>query len=259
MIISNQKQWQRQRRNTICYLCGRELVNDCDNNDDHCPPIKIFNKVDRANYPIILTVHRVCNQSWALDDNRFAVIWSKISKNPSNYFNPGGVVKSEPVGSLSNVSLLHNVPFEKLIYRILRMSHYVFYNEFLSEGTKVSFQLPFNRFDKNYTPLDQGVELFYGLSSQLIYSQSVNMVNGIVAYNSKFKFVTTWDNLDDGRDICIFAIDINEIKNLKPFFNDERINVIIGFYEWERPLTGLKAGKNILHYTRELIKNPILI
>jgi len=56
----------------ICYLCGRPLDNDIDN--DHVPPRQFYSKEIRgANNPnlLILRTHRACNSSYQSDEEYF--------------------------------------------------------------------------------------------------------------------------------------------------------------------------------------------
>jgi hypothetical protein len=259
MQIRTQSEWQRCKKPDFCYLCGSSLGNGEETDDDHCPPKKIFSSRDLSNYPIILKTHKACNGEWSKLDVRFASLWSNITGNASGRRVANKVIKSSLVGGHLWTRLIHNVPLEKLQYRILRCMHAILYNEFLKDGTGVEFYSPYIRLNpKTLTPTNVNIGLYYALSRQLIASQKVEVFDGISSHNGKFKYVCTWDNLENGQDICIFALDVNDMYALAPKVS-WGLEVSVGYYIWPRPLLGPKVPRTKLEYPTRELKRPIFI
>lgn len=260
MLITTQTQYQNFPKPPFCYLCGKPLDGSMKENRDHCPPEKIFAVRDRSNYPTLVRVHENCNNKWSILDNKYAAMWSVLSKNPKNVEAEKTLIKSLNGKPENGPRLTYNVPFDKLYYRIVRFAHALFYQEFLPELSPVTVFSPMMELDKKTLAIrDQQLELHRKFCEVLCYAQSVERFDGIKSFNGKFKYVCAWDAADNGEPVCLFAFDIYNSNFFNPFPGGGFPRCFVGHYQFPRPDNAQVCGKGMIHVPSAYTLYPIKI
>ena len=241
--ITTQKEYQKLAKPNFCYFCGKPLNNEEQINSDHCPPEKIFHVSDRINYPVKLNVHKKCNHNWHIGDEKFSIFFdvlhgSQKVNNPQlrnklsfvNIENEQGVYQG-----------LTNFPFKALSRRIIRCMHALLYGKYLPEETLKYIHYPIPEVDpsEGNKPLPHLMQT-YAFANELCTAQKAKTYDSLIAYNSKFKYINTWSQLDNGKSICIFTYDIYKLSNFAVKIKNFPL-AVIGFYSCPRPKNATKC------------------
>jgi len=217
--ITSQKDVQRLQDLPFCYLCGKPLLPNGKTNRDHVPPRSIFVKGDRGQ-PLILPTHTSCNGERNLSDDRVRHVFdikrpdraapdqiSKVLGGAGIHRQDGG----EPMYAMTNVDLRGEVE------RCLRAFHAALYRTPWPLGTRHKFETPFPEGvpDGNVSvekPFDKN------LHAQFVGEIRLNRATGnldvVEVYEGKVRYECVWVRADDGRWICVFALDIDGWRSL---------------------------------------------
>ncbi len=257
--ISTQKEFQTAHKPDFCYLCGKPLQDGQTLNSDHCPPEKIFAVHDRANYPIKLQVHKKCNHSWHLADEKLSIFFD-VLHGAEKASNPEHVKKLTFLSIPTDQGVyqgLTRFPFKALVVRIVRCVHALLYSEFLPRETMHHFHFPIPEVNpqKGNEPIMHEMQT-YAFSNALCTALKTETFDCIYAYNNEFKYVCTWSALDNGEPICIFAFDIYRLSKFAVKIKDFP-EAIIGFYAHPCPENASIGSKLVVENTDKEILYPL--
>jgi hypothetical protein len=256
--ILTQKDFRKVRALKFCYLCGQPLKNGAKLNVDHCPPKGVFKAEDRQNYSLTVDVHEACNTFWHKYDEQFAILYEALhggekieAKRDMEIFDVRTATGSFPA--------LKGVPFLVLAIRVAQCAHALMYGECLDEKVRRHVQVPLPEADPNNSNEMMPVKpIIQRAAETLCTAQKTNTHNSLVAYNGKFKFVSTWVQADDGTAICMFAFDIYRLAPLGwdvPGFP----RCYVAYYLTPRPQGAAKCSDLQIVHTPAEVRYPILI
>lgn len=188
----------------FCYLCGKSFAAGQPKNRDHVPPNSIFAKDDQVQ-PLILPTHRRCNAENSPYDEQIgqlvAVIHGKYPDPKSMKLTVGAV---NVTGSDVPAAFVKNLQFQRIVFRWLRAFHAALYGQYLpSCGGYI--HPPFPEFDDLPGRSEQSVRLYVETVKQNRVSKTIDT---IVCRNGKCRYECFWSHTDDGRPMCVFALDI---------------------------------------------------
>jgi hypothetical protein len=257
--ITTQSQFQKLAKPAFCYLCGDPLGNGTDLNRDHCPPEGLFTIADRPNYPLTIHVHKSCNHSWHIEDEKLAIVYDMLhgATDPLDGRRELKFVRIEneqgPFLGLTDIAL---VP---LAWRIVRCAHALLYGSFLPTATPNTIHIPLPEIDPatgNTPKMHQAVT--YSFADTLCAAQKTATYDSVVAYNGAFKYICTWSNLDGGQPICLFTLDVYRLHKLGIHIKDFP-RAVVGSYRCSTPLLATKCTLLKIDSTEEEILYPIII
>lgn len=258
--ITTQKEYQNLDKPEFCYFCGEPLNNGKKINSDHCPPEKIFHVSDRENYPVKLNVHENCNHKWHIGDEKLSIFFdvlhgAKKASNPQLRNKLSFVDIENEQGIYQGLA---DFPLKDLSRRIVRCVHALLFGEYLPDETLNYIHYPIPEVDptERNKPLPHLMQT-YAFANELCSAQKARTFDSLIAYNRKFKYVSTWSHLDDGKSICIFAYDIYKLSNFAVKIQDFPL-AVIGFYACPRPKNAIKVTNIKVENTDSEILYPIL-
>lgn len=254
MHINNQKKLISESGIDFCYICGKSLSMGLINKD-HCPPSKIFNEKHRSNYPAILKVHAKCNAAYSVLDEKYAIIWSKLSGN-LKYLRQYNKLNALKVDNMNGAIILKDIEFNLLYYRIIRFCHSIFYKSFIPDGTLAQVISPLVKLNKDLSLPQPEKTLHDKLVAHLIHGQITGRSDAMRAYSGKFKYACCWGKLDNDEDICIFGFDIYESRKLG-VQNVFRPACFIGYYKMVRPDIARYVERPTLVYPNYMHEYPL--
>jgi hypothetical protein len=258
--LVKQAEFQRWPKPNFCYLCGLDLKDGSALNDDHCPPKGMFAKEDRANYPITLQVHALCNHKWHSADETMAIFLDKLH-NTGKATKPGVRRKLHLVDIKSEQGVYQGItkfPILPLAKRIIRCMHAALYGEFLPKGHLIDIYCPFPYADtENGNRPVKPNEQTYHFANTLCTTQRVGAFDEVCAYNGKFRYVCAWDKFDNGEPICLFAFDIYRLHNFAVKIAGYP-KAVIGYYKAEMPDKATRCSEVNIQHSDEDILYPLL-
>lgn len=227
-ILITQKDLRQVHDPGFCYLCGAPWKEGDETNRDHVPPRRLFAEADRTP-PLTLRTHTPCNNGHSSYDERvtqlISLLW-KVSPGP------------EDVGSLrmSMHALDGMVPFGAvewlglhfIIARWLKGFHAALYGEFLRQVNGAIHE-PFPGGDT----LGQDSNLHVShrvFVREIKKNRAAGRLDSIVAYNGQLKYECAWSHLDDGRPMCLWALDLYAWHRLGDT-NNFPARSCVGWYE----------------------------
>ncbi len=258
--IASQKDYRQAEKPSFCYFCGESLDNGETLNSDHCPPVKIFHKNDRINFPIKIEVHMKCNHNWHLNDDKLSVFFDRLHGNikarkPKHYSKLKFTDIETDQGTYPGLT---DFPMEPLAYRIMRCAHSLLYGGFLEKNTANYIHYPWPKLNRKTRGPHHHQMQTYSFANELCVAQKTKTFDSIIAYNKKFKYVCTWSKLDNGEDICIFSFDIYKLSEFTVKINDFP-KAVIGFYKVSKPQNGTRCSELSVENQDSEILYPILI
>jgi hypothetical protein len=197
----------------FCYLCGRAWSDGDACNRDHVPNKSIFANGDR-NPPLILRVHECCNTFHSSEDEAIGQLVSLLHRdNPTSRdarkLNAFPYYHAE-TGEMAAV--VEGLPLWRIIARWVRGFHAALYREPLPSYDGAVYP-PFAGTDdlEVIPPIDRIVPKFVELMKR---NRAAGTLDRIVCFNRKCRYECVWTRLDDGRSMCVWALDINDWKRL---------------------------------------------
>ncbi len=225
----------------FCYLCGGSITSRDDRHPDHVPPKAIFAQVDR-NFPLKVATHRACNTEHSITDR---VIGQLIAVIHKQYPADGDLaIKYQVYNVDSSQTPLLGIIDTNIIGQIgrwLRGFHAALYREFLPYETLSAIHPPFPHGERN----DNGSTIKNILDQQYQFVEVIKKnrltrsLDRIVCNNGKLAYDCVWNRVDDGRWICIFALQIYDWSKLADNYHFPERGCV-GFYQPEsgRPEIG---------------------
>lgn len=202
---------------TFCYLCSEPFrVTNDDIDNDHVPPTSLFAEADR-NYPLQLRTHKKCNGQESPRDEFIGqlvgALHGKLPKPRDQKLQLGDIRR--PDGAV--VTVLFDAPnLVRIIRRWVRGFHAALYREPLTSQAFICFppvaelnQQPGGVISPVPVP-DACTELVGAIKR----SRAADRVDRISCNNEQLRYECTWTHDDDGRPMCIFALDLYDWKRL---------------------------------------------
>lgn len=214
--LVSQKELSAAQKLDFCYACGRAFSQEDPATRDHIPPEAVFAKNDR-NPPLILRAHYLCNQKHSVHDT---VIGQLIAvthwKYPAPERNRLKMKKYETDYSEDPMLGLLGAAIEEAIWSWVRGFHAALYSEFLPADIRKAIHSPFWRAE------EQGNELKINppRSQEFQFVERIKMnrlakaIDRISTCSSKCCYECTWEQLDDGRALCVFALRLYDWEKL---------------------------------------------
>jgi len=256
--ILTQKDFRRVRSLLFCYLCGQSLKNGVNLNVDHCPPKGIFKAEDRQNYSLTVDVHETCNTSWHKYDEQFSILYEALHGGEKIEAKRDIGILDVPTAT-GVYPAVTGVPFLVLAIRIAQCAHALMYGSWLDQNTKRHVHVPLPEADpSNANEMKPVNRIIYKAAEALCTAQKTNTHNSLVAYNGKFKFVSTWVQANEGTSICMFAFDIYRLAQLGwdvPGFP----KCYVAYYLTPKPFGAAKCSDLELTHTPAEVRYPILV
>jgi len=214
--LVTQRQMRALKKLPFCYACGKTFTATDDITDDHVPPKACFAEDDR-DFPLQLPAHDSCNSGRNLTDETIGqVVALKHGElpPPRNYrleFAFFGKEQSQPtLGAVTNVDIRGE------IRRWVRGFHAALYQEPLPPGVRFAIETPFPaaRLTPNGPVAEPLLPQHLKFVEVIKLNRSAGNLDVIRSNNEKLKYECVWDQADDGRWLCVFALDLYSWKDL---------------------------------------------
>lgn len=202
----------------FCYLCGESWSPDDETDDDHVLPTNGFLPEDRKQ-PLILRTHKVCHEPKGNYDVRVGQIFKILHGTmPSNFGDYKlELTKWTDPSTGEEVGGITDFEFTRILIGWLKGFHTALYREYLPHnGRRFAYTSPWPSFlgDPNHVEPIQAVHEKW--VETLVASRMARMIDGIAVRNGKVRYECTWDRLDNGQPVCVFALDIYDWTRLSP-------------------------------------------
>jgi len=226
--LSTQKEFRQAFDPGFCYLCGKSWAQNATTNRDHVPPRRLFAEADRTP-PLTLRTHADCNNGHSTYDEQVgqlvSLLWKEapgpadVSSLRVSMHAPHGMV---PFGA---VEWLH---LRFIVARWLKGFHAALYGSFLP-NVNGAIHEPFP--GGNTPGEDSNLHVSHAVFVREIKkNRAAGSVDSIVAYNGRCRYECTWSHLDDGRPMCLWALDVYAWHRLGDT-NNYAARSCVGWYE----------------------------
>lgn len=215
--LTTQKELRQAQKLGFCYLCGQGFEGSQDLRDrDHVPPESIFAKTDRSP-PLILPVHVSCNRQQSGDDEAIgqlvAVLHGKYVRKERQRLE----LKTYRVEGLEEPIVgLVNPRIRSIMWRWIRGFHAALYGEYLPEGIQHIVHPPLWSFSEGGREL----KVHAPRPQEPIFVKCIKMnrltraIDTITTCSDKCVYECTWDQFDNGRRFCVFALRLYDWEHL---------------------------------------------
>lgn len=239
VIFKSQKDLREVQDLPFCYLCGQSFGFSEDRSRDHVPPSGLFARQDRG-LPLILPTHPQCNHERSPEDQ---IIGQLVGVLHGQRVNPRHNKLRVSVGRFedgSPAAALRDLDIRKIIRRWIRGFHAALYREYLpaDAGFATYSPLPEGKDDGQQVTFVPIPEVFAKFVEELKRNRAVRALDQIISRNGKCRYECVWSQLDDGRWICVYGLDLydwielGDINNFTP-------RGCVGCYQ--RPTAGVPA------------------
>jgi len=248
--ITTQQDFKVNKNLPFCYLCGEPLDNGEPTDVDHCPPKSIFSKQDRADYPIVVKVHKKCNHDRHLDDEMLSLLFDPLSKQ-------GKVDEGKHRAKMEKrkVSLnvfdreldgYTNLPLRPFASRVVQCMHAILYKEYFPNGVvRGEIIYPFAELSQEGEWISaRNQKQALDIAQTLGASIKADTFDCIIAYNSKFKYVCCWSPYDD-ISVCLYAFDIMNMSQMAAIPTGLP-KVVVGNYRLKHPQSEYSKATSIM-------------
>jgi hypothetical protein len=214
MRIDSQREFRQIQQLNFCYLCARTFEAGQVRNRDHVPNTAIFAVEDREP-ALILPTHARCNHDRAAEDEvitqllgvlrgRKMVAQARRPKLAGGQFPDG----TSGIGALG-------IPLRDMIFRWVVGFHAALYREPLGAAQRMTFPpLPEGRVEGDRVSPVPVPDVVREFVLALKRNRMTGTVDEVLSRNGKCRYECVWEQADDGRRICIWALDIYSWKNL---------------------------------------------
>ena len=239
--LANAKALQEAWDPGFCYLCCQSWADGDLRNRDHIPNASIFAKADR-NPPLILRVHRRCNSFHSGEDEAIGQLVSLLHRENLTPQDVRKLRVSPHVHSGTGAvqAVVEGLPLWRIIARWVRGFHAALYLEALPSYDGAVYP-PFAGTDDLdvIPPIERIVPKFVELMKR---NRAAGALDRIVCFNGKCRYECFWTHLDDGRSICVWALDIYDWKRLgeTPL---HPARSCMGYYTFAAPVTATRETR----------------
>jgi hypothetical protein len=212
-VLSNQRDFRGIQRLPFCYLCSKKLLPNDETNRDHVVARRLFAPNDRQP-TLILTVHKSCNSAQGdVDDAMSQLIRLKRCDIPSEPKDRRLKFIASPFPGLGAVV---NLNIDKAVWRWIGGFHAALYREPYPTDPPRALVTPFFRIDiregkMTAPPFEPQHRAFV---ETIKNNRARNNLDRILSNNGKLAYECVWCKADDGRWLCIFALDVDGWKVL---------------------------------------------
>jgi hypothetical protein len=214
MRIEAQRDLQQIQRLAFCYLCARAFTDGEPRNRDHVPNTAIF-AVDDRQPALILPTHVKCNHDRAGEDEVITQLLGVLRgrKMVAQARRPTLASGKFPDGTVGVGALA--VPLRDMIFRWVTGFHAALYREPLGPALRMTFPpLPEGQVEGERVSPVPVPEVVREFVLALRRNRMTGTVDQVISRNGKCLYECVWEQADDGRRICIWALDVYDWKNL---------------------------------------------
>lgn len=229
MQIASLKQLSSIGKTSFCYVCGKGFDRDTETDRDHVPPKSIFAAIDRLD-PLILPTHPCCNNKHASLDEKIGQLVAVLHKKYPSRHRLRLDVRPMVRKSGHVLGTLHGIDLKPIIGRWVRAFHAALYQQFLPSDTANFIHPPFPSAERK-----EGKLIWDRiLPQQVLFVELIkkNRIAGkldtISCCNRKCIYECTWEQDDNGRWMCIFALNLYDWSRLADQSFQKR--GCVGFY-----------------------------
>lgn len=212
--LTRQRDYRPAQRLPFCYLCAKPIGEDEAINRDHLPAQCIFIAGDRE--PLWLPTHVACNTGESVVDEMMGQLiglrYGKVPSDPEKQRLEFQVF-SDLQAALTNLSI------DQAVWRWVRGCHAALYGEpLVMDGIAAAGALvtPFPRATKSDAgPVIEPLRPQHQIFVQAIKANRMkDNLDRVHTNKGKFRYECVWLQADDGRWMCVFAIDLYDWKDL---------------------------------------------
>lgn len=194
----------------FCYLCG-DALDDQPANTQHVVPKKLFHPCDRS--PLLMLVaHEACNAAESMNDQDIGqlvgLLWRtprEIDRNADRLRKKVSMHQVQGSGQASGA--IDGLPLRRIILRWVQGFHAAIYGAFLPEETHFVVQEPFPGGDQ--IGQAYAIQPWHAAFVAVIKKNRLAGRLDAVEYPSgQCSYHCIWEKTDDGRDMCVFALDL---------------------------------------------------
>lgn len=213
ITLTTQNHFRAVQRRSFCYLCA-EAFRDGDNtNRDHVPPSRLFANVDREP-SLWLPTHVECNSNRSADDEIITQLIGMLHGRPlaERGRQPRFAGSTFPDGTRGFGAALQ---FRPIIFRWVCGFHAALYDEPL--GTAESFispPVPEGRIGETQIDPIPVADVTPHLVDELRRNRLTGTIDSIICRNGQCHYECVWTQADDGRRICVWALNIYNWREL---------------------------------------------
>jgi len=224
--LISQQDLRSVRNLSFCYLCGHGW-DERPVDHDHVPPKSLFDEKDRDR-PLKLKTHKDCNNRHSdSSDKLMSQFIALLEGRPKKLDRLR--LSSHEVGSDSPIVAVEWFPFRQIVARFLKGFHAALYWEYLQDGHMLLVHEPFPGGERPGQDTILYPEQREAFATEIKANRMAGTIDTVLTYNGKCRYECVWSELDDGRPICIFALDIYHWdKHVDPNRYPER--GCVGFY-----------------------------
>jgi hypothetical protein len=237
ITVTTEKQLRERRNPGFCYICSELWVPRSKWPPEHVVPSNAFLREDHKQV-LTLLAHPACNDSKSGWDERIGQVFKMLHGTLHDDHLLDLVIFTDPNTS-EQVGGFVDFDFRRILIGWLKGFHATLYREYLPhDGERFAFNSPWCSFigDPNNEEPMQRVQRVW--VETLVASRIAQTTDRITAWNGKLRYECTWSFLDDGRPVCLFALDIYDWARLSPS-KDGRRRSCTGIYH---PGNGIPAG-----------------
>lgn len=245
--ITNQKQARAVQHLDFCFMCGGAFgeAPHLKKTLDHVPQKAIFATEDK-NFPLQVPAHWKCNNDWSKRDDvvaeLIAVVHGKrreLKDSKLEFEVAFDQMAGQPSLGVRGVYL------DWHIIRWIRGFHAALYREFLPDQDSTHFcvSLPTPRLmeGSDAEVRMRGLQRSHLQFVEIIKkNRAADRLDRIQCNNGKFTYECVWTHLDDGRDCCVFAIQVYDWQKLGPAHRPRSSGVGLYYPQKGRPIMGAK-------------------
>jgi hypothetical protein len=213
ITLTTQNQFRAVQRRSFCYLCA-ETFRDGDNiNRDHVPPSRLFAQADREP-SLWLPTHGQCNSNRSADDEVITQLIGNLHGRPiaERGRQPRFAAGTFPDGTLGVGAALQLRP---IIFRWVCGFHAALYDEPLGPAESFIFPpVPEGRVGENQIDPLPIPDVAPHLVTELKRNRLTVTIDSIICRNGRCHYECVWTQADDGRRICVWALNIYDWREL---------------------------------------------
>ena len=212
--VVTQADFRVAQRQTFCYLCAKPFEAHETPNRDHVPPSALFS--DNGREPaLILPTHVSCNERHSADDEVISQLVGVLRGRP---IAPHGRKPEFVGGTFSDGSFgigTLGLDLRRIIFRWVCGFHAALYNQPMGPSSYMVFPpLPEGRVVGGRVDAVPVPAVIPKLVAELKRNRLTRTFDVVTCRNGRCHYECLWSQADDGRRICIWALDLHGWKKL---------------------------------------------
>ncbi len=215
-IASNSEMRQVQKL-PFCYVCGADFPTSNQISRDHVPPKGIFSAKDRLDL-LWLPAHTLCNNACSVEDEKIGKL---LGIQHRKYLTPQdarllkmGTFRDRKSGA--GMLAFAGIDMKGIIARWLRGFHAALYKEFLPIETPNAIHPPFPCAEiKSVGVVPEQLLVQHPVFVEAVKkNRMAGRIDTIITANGNCLYECTWEQDDQNRWMCIFALKIYNWQEL---------------------------------------------